>query len=112
MALLSRTDALEEFVRVLSYRQFSLDAATRATLYADYCSRVIQVPTEDYTATWSLPTCRDADDQKFLEIARDGDAHALLSRDKALLRLTRHRLIRGRFSILTPEAWQAGQAAV
>lgn len=108
--LVSRADALEEFVRVLSYRQFGLDTAARATLYAGYRSRVIEVPTGD-SAAWPLPTCRDAEDQKFLEIARDGDAHALLSRDKALLRLARHRLIRGRFSILTPEAWQAGQAA-
>jgi len=52
-----------------------------------------------------LPACRDPDDQKFLEIARSAGAAALMTRDKALLRLTRHRLIRTHFAILSPEAF-------
>jgi putative PIN family toxin of toxin-antitoxin system len=38
-----------------------------------------------------LPACRDPDDQKFLELARDCGAHALLTRDNALLELARNR---------------------
>ncbi|TAH45061.1 MAG: PIN domain-containing protein [Betaproteobacteria bacterium] len=54
-----------------------------------------------------LPACRDRDDQKFLEIAAQAPATHLLTRDKALLKLARHRLLRGRFAILTPERFLA-----
>jgi uncharacterized protein len=110
LTLLTRADAVDELVQVLAYRQFALDQTTRTNLLADYLRRVIQIPAAGPGAL-PLPPCRDPDDQKFLEIARDGAAHALLSRDKALLRLARHRLIRERYAILTPEAWQARQSA-
>ena len=55
-----------------------------------------------------LPLCRDRDDQKFLEIARDSAAVCLLTRDKLLLRLNGQRLLRDRFRIMTPERFQAG----
>jgi putative PIN family toxin of toxin-antitoxin system len=48
--------------------------------------------------------CSDPDDQKFIDLAIDRNAHALLTRDRALLRLaTRAR----RFGLLiaTPEDW-------
>ena len=54
-----------------------------------------------------LPACRDSDDQKFLEIARDAGASHLITRDKALLKLARHRLVRERFAVLTPERFVA-----
>jgi putative PIN family toxin of toxin-antitoxin system len=107
LTLLTRGDALEELRRVLAYRQFALDATTQAALLADYRLRATRLPDAAPTPL-PLPPCRDPDDQKFLEIARDGAALALLTRDKALLRLARHRLIRARFAILTPESWQAG----
>lgn len=106
VGLLSRSDALEELRRVLAYRQFDLADALQTRTLADYQTRLLAL-TEPAVEAAPLPTCRDADDQKFLEIARDGAAQALLTRDKALLRLARHRLVRDRFAILTPEAWQA-----
>jgi putative PIN family toxin of toxin-antitoxin system len=108
LSLLTRADALEELDRVLAYRQFALDEAARSALLTDYRGSTTVLPAPDQGAA-PLPPCRDPDDQKFLEIARDGAAHALLSRDKALLRLRTHRLIRERYAILTPEAWQAQQ---
>lgn len=107
LTLLTRDDALEELTRVLAYRQFALQAATRAALLAAYQSLSTPLPPARADGALPLPPCRDPDDQKFLEIARDGAAHALLTRDKALLRLARHRLLRERLAILTPEAWQA-----
>lgn len=105
LTLLARADALDELGRVLAYRQFALDEPTREALISAYRARVtVLAPSPE--AADPLPSCRDPDDQKFLEIARDGAAQALLTRDKALLRLARHRLIRGRYAILTPEAWQ------
>ncbi len=105
--LVSRDDALEELRRVLAYRQFACAEERQAAIWRNYRDRVACVaPIEDGDA---LPKCRDADDQKFLEIARDGEVAGLLTRDKALLRCGRHRLVRERFVILTPERWQAEQ---
>lgn len=50
----------------------------------------------------SLPRCRDPDDQKFLELARDGDADFLVTRDKALLALARRRYQPLPFRVVTP----------
>lgn len=102
--LIGRDDALEELRRVLAYRQFACEEARQRAIHATYSARIESIaPVEDGDP---LPKCRDADDQKFLEIARDGDADWLLTRDKALLRCGRHRLVRDRFAILTPERWQ------
>jgi putative PIN family toxin of toxin-antitoxin system len=54
-----------------------------------------------------LPQCRDPDDQKFLELALAGGAHALITKDKALLDLSRRKKAQvGRtvpFRILHPD---------
>ncbi|THF64039.1 putative toxin-antitoxin system toxin component, PIN family [Pseudothauera nasutitermitis] len=104
VGLVARADALEELRRVLAYAQFGVTPARQAellTYYRDLSSAAPQPGMEPP----SLPQCRDADDQKFLEIARDAQADALLTRDKLLLRLARHRLVRERFAILTPDAF-------
>lgn len=102
--LLSRDDALEEFRLVLAYRQFAIPAQRQSALFNHYRRLCSSVPYGG-AGTPALPNCRDRDDQKFLEIARDGHAVDLLSRDKALLKLSRHRLIRPLYRILSPEAW-------
>ena len=48
----------------------------------------------------------DRDDQKFLELARDSSARALLTRDKLVLKLGKRPVIAARFAILTPEKLQ------
>lgn len=103
-ALLSRADALEELHRVLAYRNFDLPPSRQEELLAAYQNRVIPVPSPAPGAP-PLPPCRDRDDQKFLEIAQAGGAQTLITRDKALLRLARHRLVRSQFAIVTPEFW-------
>ncbi len=106
--LVAREDALEELRRVLAYRQFGADADRQAALLADYAARcTLAAPA--HPAALPLPECRDPDDQKFLEIARDGTATHLLSRDKLLLKLNRHRLVKPQFAIVTPEAFCATQ---
>ncbi|THF65102.1 putative toxin-antitoxin system toxin component, PIN family [Pseudothauera rhizosphaerae] len=97
-----REDALEELRRVLAYRQFGITPERQATLLESYRARVKHAPAPT-TDTPALPVCRDPDDQKFLEIARDAGAALLLTRDKALLRLARHRLIRPLFAIVSPD---------
>ena len=109
--LLSREDALEELRRVLAYRQFGLDEDAQTALHVRYRNRLApwspppDAETDRRIST--LPRCRDGDDQKFLEISATSTATHLVSRDKALLRLSRIRAIRQRFEILGPEAIQA-----
>jgi uncharacterized protein len=92
----ARADTLDEFAHVLAYRQFGVPPQRQAELVVAYRARCLQCP-EPASGPAPLPRCRDADDQKFLEVARDGAAVLLVSRDKALLRLDRHSLVRGLF---------------
>ena len=52
-----------------------------------------------------LPTCRDPDDQKFLEAALAAGAGFLVTRDRALLDLARRPTLP--FRIVTPDAFAA-----
>ena len=103
-AWLALTDArcLHEFQRVLAYPMFSLDAAAQAAALEAYArlATVVTAPPADPVA---LPECEDPDDQKFLELARDGKAQWLVTSDKALLKLGRRRKLAHLFGIVTPE---------
>ncbi len=95
-----------EWRRVLRYPVLTLDSARRDALEADYDALVVSVAAAaGVAAAMSLPRCKDTDDQKFLELARDAGAVALLTRDAALLALAPRTLRAGLFEILTPEAW-------
>ncbi|NMG43265.1 PIN domain-containing protein [Aromatoleum toluvorans] len=109
--LLANDATLEELRRVLAYRQFGIAPERQDALCAAYAARAAILPAQDDASAPPLPACRDGDDQKFLTLARDGGATHLVSRDKLLLKLNRHRLIRPLFAILTPEAFVAALAA-
>jgi len=99
----ARADTLDELTHVLAYRQFAVPPERQVELLAAFTARCQPCPLPaDEPAP--LPRCRDADDQKFLEVARDAGATLLISRDKALLRVDRHSLLRGMFRVRTPEA--------
>ncbi|MDR2093007.1 MAG: PIN domain-containing protein [Azoarcus sp.] len=104
-ALLSRADALEELRHVLARARFGIAPEQQARILGQYGDLLVFPPSE--TTAFDLPQCRDRDDQKFLEIARDHGASHLLTRDKCLLELNRHRLLREKFRIVTPEKFQA-----
>ncbi len=104
----TRDDALEELRRVLAYRQFALPPERQARLLADYARRCARCAMPHSDTAAALPPCRDPDDQKFLEIARDAGATHLITRDKALLRLGKHRLVRTLYFIMSPERFIAG----
>ena len=79
-----------ELARVLGYPLSgrTLDANAQATALAHYrawthCVAATCVPHDIAT----LPRCEDADDQIFLELARDCRADALITKDRALLAL-------------------------
>ncbi|HTY03968.1 MAG TPA: putative toxin-antitoxin system toxin component, PIN family [Rhodocyclaceae bacterium] len=97
------TDArcLHEFQRVLGYPMFSLDAAAQAAAFDAYTRLAETVA--GVSGALALPECEDPDDQKFLEVARDGGASLLVTSDKALLKLARRRKLAHLFGIVTPE---------
>lgn len=88
---------LGELQRVLAYPEFALAPAARDALYMEYDRLARRV---EVAVAPPLPRCRDADDQKFLELAAGTGAELLVTKDKALLRL------RGRtvlpFAIVAP----------
>lgn len=99
---LSSAPCLAEFRRVLGYPQFALPAERQTAAYMAYLELVRLIDAVPQEAV-ALPRCRDRDDQKFLELARDGGAHWLVTADKDLLRLRRGRRLEHLFRILTPD---------
>jgi uncharacterized protein len=97
----------EEWTRVLAYPALALLPARRSQLIERQRSLCATVAVDATGASWPLPRCRDPDDQKFLALARDGVAQFLLTRDLALLALAPRLRRAGRFTICTPEAFDA-----
>lgn len=93
-------ECLAELERVSGYPEFGLDASARQALMQRY-GNVVEACEAIAGEQTVLPRCRDADDQKFLVLAARCSADLLITRDKELLRLARHRLP---FAILTAEA--------
>ncbi|MCP4409243.1 MAG: putative toxin-antitoxin system toxin component, PIN family [Gammaproteobacteria bacterium] len=76
---------VEELLKVLTYPKFQLTGSDREELLGDFLpfAQVIEVN----AASNALPTCRDEDDQKFLDLAAAGQADALVTGDADLLEL-------------------------
>ena len=89
----------------------SLDANGQAAALA-YCRRLTtRIGVQATQAERArLPQCRDPDDQKFLELALAAQAGFLITKDRALLDLSRRKKSQvGRtvpFKILTPEDFE------
>lgn len=95
---------LAELQRVLAYPQFALDEIAQQRLYEQYRALATEAETaDDVPVDIPLPRCRDADDQKFMELAARSRADLLITRDKELLRLARSRARPAPFAILIPE---------
>ena len=103
---MTREDCRCEWEIVLRYPHLPLDEASRAAAQADF-ARLIQ-PWQGEAGAHPLPVCKDGDDQKFLELARDCRAVALVTKDKALLKLARWNRRRNLFAIVPPEHWRDG----
>jgi putative PIN family toxin of toxin-antitoxin system len=99
------TDArcFAELEQVLRLDRFGLDGAARQALALRYRALCRWHETAPAPAR-SLPRCKDADDQKFLELALDAAAGLLVTKDKALLALARRRRALGTIAIVAPPA--------
>ena len=104
--LVTREDCRDEWLAVLAYPQLKLDEARRMQAIEVFDTYVRKLSLTD-PGNVTLPRCRDRDDQKFLELAHQAGAAALLTRDDELLRLARRVKRDGLFSILPPASWQA-----
>ncbi len=93
-----------EFRRVLGYPLFALTEERQHAALAAYVKHVTHHAATAQQELVALPRCKDRDDQKFLELARDAGADWLVTADKDLLRVARGGRLRGLFRILTPEA--------
>jgi putative PIN family toxin of toxin-antitoxin system len=72
----------DELVGVLHYPKFGLDQTEREDLLNEFFPYAEVVEKDDPSP--ALPQCRDADDQKFLELALAAQADALVSGDNDL----------------------------
>lgn len=104
----TRADCRREWQIVLGYAHLGLDDAGRMHCEAAFDALIRLLPEEELApqADVRLPVCRDPDDQKFLELARDAHADTLITKDKALLKLARKNARAGMFRIVPPEAWR------
>ncbi|GAA0710224.1 putative toxin-antitoxin system toxin component, PIN family [Dokdonella soli] len=93
------TYTAQEFMRVLAYPKFRLDANERTELVADYLpyAEAVRIPEPPP----AVPACRDPCDVPFLHLAVAGRASVLVSGDRDLLALAG----RTDFDILAPEAF-------
>jgi len=97
---------VQELAQVLAYprKKTMLDDGAQAACLAE-CRRLARTDEGGGTKDENnpLPTCRDPNDQKFLELARDCGADYLVTRDRALLDLARRKARPAPFRIVTPQ---------
>jgi uncharacterized protein len=92
-----------EIERVLTYKQFASHAVDRDALFSAW--EALAETIDPSPAPLSHPLrCTDPDDQKFIDLALQLGAGALLSRDRAVLKLARRARALG-LTIATPESW-------
>ena len=103
--LLCDDACLRELRTVLRYPKFGIDETQAGALYDAYCARIELQPMPE-SPDPTLPRCRDREDQKFFDLAVRTGADLLVSRDRALLRLGRHRLCPAHLRVLSPPAMQ------
>jgi putative PIN family toxin of toxin-antitoxin system len=102
----TRGDCRMEWLIVLDYPHLPLDCTSKLQSAAEFDSLITCLPASTPSlAEVHLPVCKDQDDQKFLELARDARANVLITKDKALLKLAKRTARAGLFTIVTPEIW-------
>jgi uncharacterized protein len=91
--VLTYPPAVAELQRVLGYPALKLGITKQAQVLAAYreCAETVAVTyaLDDLPLPPGFPRCRDSDDQHFLALAYHTKAAALVSRDKAVLKLAK-----------------------
>jgi predicted nucleic acid-binding protein len=95
VTVLTHEPAIDELRRVLTYPELKLDPARQSEVFERYLAQTSIWPTAGSSDAVGaalpkgFPRCRDADDDPFLALAYHARAAALVSRDKAVLKLKR-----------------------
>lgn len=105
LTAITREDCRNEWLAVLHYPHLPVDDSNRAQIVSSF-DQYIAVE-ENPPKAIKLPVCSDKDDQKFLETCRDANASVLVTKDKALLKLSRKIQNLNLFIIETPEKFTA-----
>jgi len=98
---------LAELTYVLDYPQFArhaIDKSQALARVAELSQQFSWTAPDDQPA---LPKCKDKDDQKFLELAQAASADWLVSKDRALLKLSRRTARDFGFQIGVPASFVA-----
>ncbi len=102
----------EEWRRVLGYAVWKLDEHRQQCLLDEFDGLLARHSVDDLRPKGpTLPTCRDPDDQKFLQLAAALPACVLISKDRDLLKLARSCRRKLSFAIVSPGAWAAVDSA-
>jgi putative PIN family toxin of toxin-antitoxin system len=100
------SDCRDEWLAVLKYPHLPVTDENKDRIMSDfdrYISCIAPAPKSEIR----LPICTDKDDQKFLELARDAEVDALITKDKALLKLARKMRVLGLARVEVPEKFIA-----
>jgi putative PIN family toxin of toxin-antitoxin system len=93
--IVTHQPAVDELLRVLAYARFKLGIEQQQELLSRYRSntRLVTLPDgfhlDDLGLPSGFPRCRDHDDQHFLALAYHERVDGLVSKDAAVLELTR-----------------------
>ena len=81
--------AVVELQRVLGYRTLKLPVERQSDVLVRYEALTTRVEVSDEALPERFPRCRDSDDDHFLALAWHAKADAVVSRDKAVLKLAK-----------------------
>jgi uncharacterized protein len=102
--VITDTFAIDELRRVLPRRELKLDLTRQQTVLEQYCARTLLVnaiaDSRDDGLPHGFPSCRDPDDNPFLQLTYRSKALGLVTKDRALLRLRRRVRAHG-FAVMT-----------
>lgn len=107
---ITRSDCRREWQIVLSYTHLQLDENARQRANSEFDTLIACLDDGETPLPVQLPICKDKDDQKFMETAYAANAEALITKDKALLKLARRTAKAGLFKIMLPQVWTAHAA--
>jgi uncharacterized protein len=82
-------NAMEELRSVLPRLELKLDPVRQELVFAQYRAHTLLTEPGDRQLPPDFPRCKDPDDNPFLELAYRSTSTALVSKDKAVLRLRR-----------------------
>ena len=86
--VITHAPAVEELRRVLGYPELKLTAERQAAVLEQYAA-LVSYSESRAELPEGFPRCRDPDDDPFIQLAWQAGADALVSRDKAVLKLAK-----------------------